>query len=230
MSTIRTYSPKAKKVYRVISTRYPTIHLFEDVADAEMFSALYDLESLTNDRLREETGKLHLVPENERMYGIGCSHIMSSFTHINPAGGRFNTGLYGAYYCADKEKTAILEVKYHRERFLKESRINHATYSEERVLVNKIQAPIMHTIIGQQKNMPSVYLTQNYSHSQSLATQLRGQDSWGISYNSIRDKEGICHALFKPIALTPCLEGKKLRFYWNGHEVHHIEEIKLYDI
>lgn len=224
------YTHTGDKVYRVISTRYPTIHLFEDVADADAFDVLYALESLTNDRLREKTGDLNLVPADERVYGPGCAHIMSSFTHIGPSGGRFNSGLHGAYYCADSEKTAILEVKYHRERFFRESRINTATFSEERVLINTITKNPLHTIIGKQSEMPDIYDNTNYSSSQLLATQLRDEGSWGISYSSVRDVHGICHALFKPTAVTPCIESKQLRFYWNGSEIHHIEEIKLYKI
>lgn len=230
MDDIKTYTHPGTKVYRVISTRYPTIHLFEDVASEEEFDALYALESLTNDRLREQTGNLDLVPRDQRVYGEGFAHIMSSFTHVHPSGGRFNTGQFGAYYCADAEKTAIMEVKFHRERFFKESRIDVGTYSEERILTNRIHNNPLHTIIDQQDAVPELYLSDNYSHSQTLAIQLKSQDSWGISYNSVRDPEGICHALFKPKAVTACNESKKLRMYWNGHCIHYIEEIKLYKV
>ena len=39
--------------FRVISSRFPPIHLFERVSNEEDWEALYWLESLTNPRLRE---------------------------------------------------------------------------------------------------------------------------------------------------------------------------------
>ena len=47
--------------FRVISSRYPPIHLFERVAAAEDWDALYWLESLTNSRLRDEVGEIELA-------------------------------------------------------------------------------------------------------------------------------------------------------------------------
>ena len=42
--------------FRVISSRFPPIDLFERVASPEDWEALYWLESLTNPRLRDEVG------------------------------------------------------------------------------------------------------------------------------------------------------------------------------
>ncbi|EPE4788359.1 RES family NAD+ phosphorylase [Vibrio vulnificus] len=41
----------------------------------------------------------------------------SIVTHINPKGGRFNDGLFGAFYLASREQTAALEVKHHQQRY-----------------------------------------------------------------------------------------------------------------
>src|SRR5688572_25733821 len=41
---------------RIVASRMPTIHLFERVADPADWDALYELESRTNPRLRNEAG------------------------------------------------------------------------------------------------------------------------------------------------------------------------------
>lgn len=86
--------------YRVIPTRFPAINLFDRVASAEDFDALYALEALTNDRVRAEVGLLDLVPPQERRFGPGYGPIMAAFTHLNPNGSRFSDGRYGVFYCA----------------------------------------------------------------------------------------------------------------------------------
>ena len=42
--------------HRIVASRMPTIHLFERVANAEDWEALYRLESMTNTRIRNEAG------------------------------------------------------------------------------------------------------------------------------------------------------------------------------
>lgn len=77
--------------WRIIPSRFPPIDLFERVADPADLEAILELESLTNDRLREEVGTLQLVPAQDRISGRGSSYIMTAFTHLNPDGSRFNS-------------------------------------------------------------------------------------------------------------------------------------------
>ena len=85
---------------RIVPTRYPTIHLYERVANAEDFDALYALEAMTNERLRDELGEVERVPASQRRYGPGSGPIMAAFTHVNLAGSRFSGGDYGLFYAA----------------------------------------------------------------------------------------------------------------------------------
>ena len=86
--------------YRAIPTRFPAINLFDRVAGEEDFEALYALEAMTNDRIRDEIGEITLVPPDERLFGPGSGPIMAAFTHPNPEGSRFGDGSYGVFYCA----------------------------------------------------------------------------------------------------------------------------------
>ena len=65
---------------RVIPSRFPSIGLFERVARPEDFDALYALEAMTNDRIREEVGDISLLPADERLFGPGSTCIMAAFT------------------------------------------------------------------------------------------------------------------------------------------------------
>jgi len=78
-----------------------------------------EVQSLTNDRLREEVGELQLVPSQDRIAGRGISYIMAAFTHLNPAGSQFSDGIYGVFYAAYTLDAAIAETRYHREQFLR---------------------------------------------------------------------------------------------------------------
>ena len=108
--------------FRVISSRFPPIHLFERVAGAEDWEALYWLESLTNPRLRDDVGEIELVPREDRIFGPGASVIMAPFTHLNPEGSRFADDTFGAFYAAASLDTSIAETRYHREIFLRATR------------------------------------------------------------------------------------------------------------
>jgi len=81
------------------------------------FDALAEIESLTNERLREELGALARIPHHRRVVGPGTTPIMAAFTHLNPEGSRFSDGTFGVFYAARAESTAIRETVFHRERF-----------------------------------------------------------------------------------------------------------------
>ncbi len=88
----------AVSTYRLIPSCYPPIDVLERVASSEDFEILYDIESLTNDRLRDEVGDIALVSKQDRLFGDGTSLIMAPFTHppVAGQGGRFNKD-YGVF-------------------------------------------------------------------------------------------------------------------------------------
>src|SRR5438445_3619974 len=105
--------------HRVVPSRFPPVGLFDRVAAPEDLEAVFALEAMTNDRLREEAGGLSLVAKEDRISGPGTTPIMAAFTHLNPEGSRFSDGSFGVYYCAQKLDTALGEVRYHQARFLR---------------------------------------------------------------------------------------------------------------
>src|SRR5215831_16605751 len=136
----RTVRLRWPKIYRIIPSKFPPINFFERIVAPEQMEAAWYLESLTNDRLRDETGDISLVPKDERLSGPGASVVMASFTHIGIPS-RFSDGSYGVYYAARSLETAVRETAFHRTRFLA------ATYEAPgevgmRVYVGRIKAPL----------------------------------------------------------------------------------------
>ncbi|NVZ67249.1 RES family NAD+ phosphorylase, partial [Pseudomonas gingeri] len=103
------------QAYRLVNSKFPPIAVFDDVADADEFEVLYQVQALTNPRLRNELDQLELIPRDEIPFGIpGCAYATAPFTHVNPAGSRFSDGSFGVLYLAETMETALAEVKHHQ--------------------------------------------------------------------------------------------------------------------
>lgn len=214
-----------QKVWRIIPSRFPPIDVFEQVADAEDFALLHELEMRTNPRLRDEIGDIVLVPPEDRVYGPGAGYIMAAFTHLNPEDSRFSNGSYGVFYAGKTVDTAIHETRFHRTQFLLHTQ-QPAQELDMRVLCAKLSAE-MHTIAGMKESMPEIYAVDSYTHSQEMAKQLRDQGSNGIVYDSVRHEGGTCYAVLRPKALSECTQAQHLCYVWNGQAIEHVYEKKM---
>jgi hypothetical protein len=210
--------------YRIIPSRFPPIDLFERIAPPEDWEALIALESLTNDRIRQDVGDISLVPVEERVSGPGASVVMAAFTHLNPSGSRFADATFGAYYAASDVETAIAETKFHREEFLRATK--EAPIAIEMRVYLADMAADLHDIRGRQTDMAEVYATDDYGASQALARRLRGEGSAGIAYDSVRREGGECVALFRAKLLTNVRQGAHLLYKWNGTEIGQVYELR----
>jgi len=203
--------------YRIIPTRFPAINIFDRVASAQDFDALYALESMTNDRVRDEVGLIELVPPAERLYGPGTGPIMAAFTHLNPAGSRFSDGSYGVFYCAHDHDTAVAETRYHSTKFL--AATNEAPMRlQMRLYTVKAKGQVidLRKIAADQ---PDVFGLTNYRPGQALGRQLRADGAWGLAYPSVRRAGGDCLAAFRPKLLSDCHHAAFLEYQWNGESI-----------
>jgi len=57
---------------RIISSRFPPIDLFEDIADPRDWDLIASAEAKTNPRMAEHVGQLDLVPPERRVSGPGA--------------------------------------------------------------------------------------------------------------------------------------------------------------
>jgi hypothetical protein len=208
--------------YRIIPSRFPPINLFERVTDPADLETVLDIESMTNDRLRDEVGALNLVAPEDRISGPGTSPIMAAFTHLPPYGSRFTDGSFGVFYAGRTLDTAIAETKHHREAFLRatsESRIE----LDMRVYAVDLDT-MLHDIRGMKDTISEVYDPSRYAASQSLAIEIRNSGSPGLAYDSVRKPGGECVAIFKPRVLSNCRQERHLTYVWDGSSISTVYE------
>jgi hypothetical protein len=213
--------------FRVIPSRYPTIHLFERVADPADWEALYWIESLTNPRLRDEVGDIELVPREERAFGPGGSVIMAPFTHLDAAGSRFADGTFGAFYAALELATSIAETCFHREIFLRATRERPLELDMRSYLADVAAA--FHDIRGKRPQMSDIYDPDSYISSQLLGRQLKLSGSNGVVYDSVRHPGGQCVAVYRPRLIQNLRQGVHLRYCWDGARISRVYELRHVD-
>jgi RES domain-containing protein len=204
---------------RLIPSRYPTVGLYDRIADPADLDVVFAVEALTNPRMRDELGQLPLVPAAERVSGPGSTPIMAAFTHLNPEGSRFSDGSYGVYYAAQSLETAVAEVSYHRANFLART-AEPAIDVDMRVISATVDAPL-HDLAAVPGPGDPIFDPVSYAVSQVLGRRLREAGSWGVHYPSVRHAGGWCVGLFKPRALKPARTGAHIALHWDGQRITH---------
>ncbi|NII10641.1 RES family NAD+ phosphorylase [Oleiagrimonas sp. C23AA] len=207
------------QAYRLVPSRFPTAGLFDRIADPADLEAVFELEAMTNPRLREEQGALRLIAPERRISGPGTTPVMAAFTHINPLGSRFAGGEEGVLYAAHGRPTAIEETIYHRQRFL-------AATAEPPIDIGMrcYRMSIRARLHDVRSGWPEVHAPDSYDASRSLAKALRQSGSDGIVYDSVRRQGGVCVALFYPDLVTSCRDVGHLVYRWDGERIAQVLE------
>ena len=207
------------KAWRIITSRYPPIDLFERVSpNPAVWDVLIELEAATNPRVRDEVGEITLIPEARRVSGHNASYVMAAFTHVNPRGSRFSDGSYGVYYCADRLETAVAETVYHFEAFAHDS--NDPPRREDmRVLLGSINQQFHDVGSLSDAERTAILDPASYLASQALATRLRSAGCNGVLYPSVRDPHGLCIGAFWPDVVGIPIQERHLQYHWDGNRV-----------
>jgi hypothetical protein len=206
--------PAKQKQYRIIPSTYPPINFFEELVDPNEMELLWEIESLTNERLRQEVGDIFLVPAYDRISGPGSSVIMAAFTHISRQT-RFSDGGFGIYYASLSEETAIKETVHHREKFLRAT-TEEACEITMRVYEGGILKPLYDVC---STDFQALHQPEDYSQSQQFGRKLKEGNAWGLIYNSVRHETGKCIAAFRPPAISIPKATNHLRYVWNGERI-----------
>lgn len=212
---------KLQKQFRIIPSVFPTINFFEDLVDKDEMEILWEIESLTNERIREEVGDIFMVPKEDRISGPGSSVVMAAFTHIGKPT-RFSDGSFGIYYAAFSKETAIRETVFHREAFLRATQ-EEACELTMRLYEGKITKPL-HDI--RDSSFQKYHNPNHYKVSQAFGSKARSVKSWGLVYNSVRHKGGTCIAIFRPPAISIPKAVAHFRYVWNGEKIIDVLDTK----
>jgi hypothetical protein len=222
MTDVPTAQIAWRPCYRIVPSRFPPVGLFDAVADPADLEAIFQIEAMTNDRLRDEVGDIALVPPEDRASGPGTTPIMAVFTHLNPEGDRFTDGSYGVFYASLTLETAIAETKHHRIRFL-QATDEPAQELDMRVYAVDLDAEL-HDIREMPRSHPALYHPTHYAVSQELAAKLRNEGSNGIAYLSVRHAGGQCVAVFRPRLLSNCRQERHLCYVWDSRVIATVYE------
>ncbi len=199
---------------RIVPTRHPPVSLYDRVADAADFDALYALEAMTNERMRDEVGEIERVPRAERLFGPGSGPIMAAFTHVNTLGSRFSDGSFGMFYAARDRATAVAETRHHHGRFLAATK-QRAMHLPMRLYHVAVDGRL-HDLRPPGAVPAAVYDADDYAASRRLGLALRAAGSAGVAYRSVRHERGQCVGLFRPGAASRCLHAAVLLYAWDG--------------
>ncbi|MGD0759207.1 MAG: RES family NAD+ phosphorylase [Candidatus Sulfotelmatobacter sp.] len=202
------------RTHRLIPYRYsdrgrPILNLLAQ-DDDDLLSDLTELEGATNDRVLGESGRLPGISVIELVSGFRLAHIVNaSFTHPNPFGGRFNGAGRGAWYAAFEMRTAHREVAFHRAAELKEV----GWRAEEIFCYIDYLADFRHEFhdIRGDPDFVDCLDPNSYTASQALGLTLLTSGATGIVYPSVRDKDGVCIACFRPPLVLNVQEGSMVR-------------------
>ncbi|MFT5758642.1 MAG: hypothetical protein ACI9LM_003388 [Alteromonadaceae bacterium] len=211
-----------QKGYRLINSKYPPIALFDDVASADEFDILYELQAFTNPRIQNELGNLNLVIKGDIPFGIdGCSYATAPFTHINPAGSRFSDGMYGVLYIADSLDTAIAETRYHQNKTFNNIKGLHYDVITMRGLTCYFSGELVDVIDYD----PCIYHSTDYTDAQQLGRMLYKQKCQGLIYKSVRHVGAKCWALFTPKHVASIKQTAHFEFIYDGTTISRVETI-----
>jgi hypothetical protein len=205
--------------YRLIPSRFPTVGLFDAIADPADLETVFAIEALGNPRVRDALGAIRLVPPEERVSGPGTTPIMAAFTHLNPEGSRFSDGTWGVYYAAHSLPTAVAEVGHHRARFLART-AEPPIEIDLRLIGANVEAPLHDLVPLARAGRAGAWLDPDaYGASQALARALRAAGSHGLRWPSVRDPGGECVGLFRPKALKPAKALAHVALWWDGERI-----------
>ena len=214
---------KWNPAWRVIPSRFPAVGLFERVARPEDFDALYTLEAMTNDRIRDEVGDISLVPPEERLFGPGSTCIMAAFTHRNPQGSRFSDGTFGVFYCARRQDTAIAETRYHAALFMQATR-EPPMRLQMRLYTVQARGKVADLRAASQAE-PRIVDPDDYGYAQGIGRKLRAEGAQGMLYPSVRHPGGECLAALRTGIVKNCLHTAYLEYHWNGRAIDAVFEV-----
>jgi hypothetical protein len=203
--------------YRAIASKYPTVSVYDRIADAANFAALLEIEALTNPRACEEAGPYRKVRPQDAIAGPGSTPIMASFVYSGPS--RFCDGSYGVYYAAREEETAIAESRYHTELFLRATR-QPSIDVDKRLYAATIEGDFDDIRPRSMRSKLYAAAPDDYGYSQRYAHRLYARNRVdGIVYRSVRRPGGECVAAFRPRSVSRPHIRKYIQFRWDGRRI-----------
>lgn len=214
--------PRWKHQYRIIPAQVPLTGLFERLDMTErMKRALWASQRRINPRILQQTGHLHRIRNGDMLHGPHASIVMGAFIYTrNPT--RFSNGLFGIYYAARSQQTAIHETVYHKQLYAAERSVPSQGF-HMLVWAGEV-VKSCHDIRSKPYN--NLHDPDDYGPSQAFTRLLLGADpdAYGIVYHSVRHAGGDCLAALRPVTISLPKQGAHLVYQWNGAKITEVVE------
>jgi hypothetical protein len=183
--------------------------------DDEHLQAIFELDGVTNDRLRAEHRMLPGIGPEELVFGVPHALVVNAaFCHANPLGSRFNGPDRGAWYAAFDVATSQIEVGFH-----KTVQLAEVDRFEDSVTYDDYVADFsaaFHDLRHARGRVRACLDPVSYLESQALAERLIASGSLGVVYPSVRHPGGTCVSSFRPALVMNVRRGDTYRFTWHG--------------
>ena len=212
-----------KPCWRIIPSRYPPVDLFERIAPRKNWENLAQIETLTNERVREKERKVTHVRTEDRVAGPGSSMIMAPFTHPDPSGDTFSDGSFGVCYASDSFETALEWSVRRREEFLR--RTSEEPLELQMRVLNMDLEGTFHELRG--KNAQAY---DDHKARRELGTNLREAGSFGIVCDSLLSLTGNSIAIFRPSVLSNCRQERHLSYKWDGVRINSVYDFSCGEV
>lgn len=201
--------------HRLIPARYAAEQsVLENLALPEQTLAdLSELDAATNERKIAERGGNAAIGPGELLFGVPEAHIVNAaFAHPGAAGGRFNDVRRGVWYAGFALETSIREVAYHKQRFLRDARIEERLTFEYQDFLADFAGRYHFLDRDEVRScLRPEPVPECYSAGQALAASLLQAGSEGIVYPSVRHRGGTCIACFRPALVFHPRRGRAYR-------------------
>lgn len=188
--------------------------VLEDLAlPAHTLTDLSELDAATNERKLAERGGNAAIGPGELLFGVPEARMVNAaFAHPGPAGGRFNDARRGAWYAAFALETSIREVAYHKQRFLRDARIEERLAFEYQDFLSDFAGSYHFLDRDEMRTcLRAEPIPDCYSAGQALAASLLQAGSEGVVYPSVRHRGGTCIACFRPALVFHPRRGRAYR-------------------
>lgn len=200
--------------HRLIPSKYSedgTSLLVQIADDEDHLDGIFNLDTMT-DRIAEKNGQFTNINTRELVFGSTISRVINAtFLCPSSSGNRFNGPDRGAWYAGFDLETSQVEIAWH-----KSAEFSEIGWMKEILTYDDYLADFRgeYHDIREDTTYQNCLSPDSYVESQRLAESLRQERSLGIIYPSVRRRNGICLACFKPVLVGNVRKNARYRFTW----------------
>jgi RES domain len=185
------------------------------IADDEDLAHVFELDNLTNARLKAEQNLGSGITMRELVFHVPHYHVINAaFTHAHPLGARFSSPQRGAWYAGFELATSKAEVLFHKSVEFAEIDWQEREEIDYDDYLADFTASFHDLRDLDEGEIENVLSPSSYVRSQALAAELLEQGSLGVIYPSVRREGGTCLACFQPSVVANVRKDFRYRLIW----------------